>query len=107
MLYLIPTARAVAGVLKNLLTSSDMRKDKEMARSTWEKDLGRMVWEKGIFLLSFMRASSMPVRLIAIKVVVASIGLCCEIQCLICTTFTNAACFSNMECQMVSEKWKI
>ena len=68
------------GVLKNLLTSSDMRKDKEMARSTWEKDLGCMVWEKGIFLLSLMRASSMPVRLIAIKVGVASIGLCCEIN---------------------------
>ena len=68
------------GVLKNLLTSSDMRKDKEMARSTWEKDLGHMVWEKGIFLLSLMRASSMPVRLIAIKVGVASIGLCCEIN---------------------------
>ena len=73
-----------------------MHKDKEVARSTWEKDLGRMVWEKGIFLLSLMRASSMPVRLIAIKVGVASIGLCCEIQCLVCTKFTNAAYFNNL-----------
>ncbi len=55
-------------MLKNVLTNSDNRKDREAGRTSWEKELGRMVWERGIFLLSLMRASSMSVRLIAIKV---------------------------------------
>jgi len=56
------------GMLLKNLTTPDSRKDKELGRSAWEKELGAMMWNKGIFLLSLMRASSMSVRLIAIKV---------------------------------------
>lgn len=45
------------GILKNLLDQSDQN-----------RELGRQLWEKGAFLISLIRAQSMPVRLVTIKV---------------------------------------
>ena len=45
-------------MLRNLLTKSDCG-----------RELGQMIWERGSFLLFLIRAPSMPVRLISIKVI--------------------------------------